>query len=728
MQFRLPAPARSPTIYTTAAFCAVLVVLAAAGLDAQVAEVQVTPERVTLEAGKRQLIYAAAYDPQGNLVPADFSFSSSDSSIATVSADGSIVALAGGTARIEARAGGKAGVVAVTVRSPTPRIVVASLVLEPASLALLPLEPARIVARALQRDGSPVGAARMTWKSLDPSIAAVDRDGVVVGVAPGHTVIQATAAGVSASLPVSVDTAIFTTLDRRTLTPGATDTLRASVPSQGGRQLRTGLTWRSSDTAVVRVGPTGDVTAIGSGQAEVLVQGYGMTGRTRISVHRQVQSFTIIPRASGGAVHVPIGTTRRFEARAEAADSTPIPEAVPVWSISDTVIAGFAPETGVLTGRRAGTALLTARLEGFEPVVWTVQVVPTRVALDRTRLGLPVVGRAALAARLIDEAGVTVTGLEPEIAWASSRPEVATVSRGAIEAIAPGRTTLTATTPWGTSDTAEVYVTGDMLLSSNRANSRAFGIYQLRLTSPVAFVPLLLDSASSLHAVYSPDRTRVAFSSNRSGSFDIHVMDADGQNVTRLTSDPGSETEPAWTPDGRRIVHTASVNGMTQVASIGIDGADARVLTSAAGNQAPAVSPDGRTISFTSARDGNYEIYQMDIGGSNARRLTTTPQREQHPRAFPNGDLLYVVERPKGGAAIVRHGMGGLVTLVELPDPILSLALSADGTRLAYIAGRAAERGDGRIEYRLVVQRAEADPAPLTLRLGANEQPATPSF
>lgn len=351
-------------------------------MHAQVTEVQVTPTRLTLEPGKRRTLYAAGYDRQGNLVAgAGFTFASSDTTVAQVSAAGAVTAVGAGTATIEARAGGRRGVVAVTVRgriAPARSQVgsLASLVIEPVNVALLPLEPVRLVARALRSDGSAVALPPIVWKSLDPRIAAVDREGMLVGVAPGHTMVQASSGGVTASIPVAVDTAVFTTLARRVLTPGDTDTLFASVPAQGGRRLVSGLSWRSSDTNVVRVGSRGDVSAVGPGQAEVIVTGYGMTGRVRVAIHRPVAAFTLAPRASGGPIRLAVGAAQRFEARPEAADSTPIPEVLVSWSVGDPTVARFDEATGMLTALRTGTTRLSARIDGFEPIVWTVDVIP----------------------------------------------------------------------------------------------------------------------------------------------------------------------------------------------------------------------------------------------------------------------------------------------------------------------------------------------------------------
>ena len=93
----------------------------AAALRAQaVAEVQVTPETVTVGVGQKQTLFVAAFDRQGNVLPtARFSFSSSDSSIARVNGEGVVVGLRAGLAKVEARAQDQRAAIAVFVTAPT---------------------------------------------------------------------------------------------------------------------------------------------------------------------------------------------------------------------------------------------------------------------------------------------------------------------------------------------------------------------------------------------------------------------------------------------------------------------------------------------------------------------------------------------------------------------------------------------------------------------------------
>jgi hypothetical protein len=72
------------------------------------AEVQITPETMTLGVGQRQTLFATAYDRQGNLIPnARFTFYSSDTLIAKVTREGAVLGVSPGLAKVEARVQGR---------------------------------------------------------------------------------------------------------------------------------------------------------------------------------------------------------------------------------------------------------------------------------------------------------------------------------------------------------------------------------------------------------------------------------------------------------------------------------------------------------------------------------------------------------------------------------------------------------------------------------------------
>jgi dipeptidyl aminopeptidase/acylaminoacyl peptidase len=396
--------------------------------------------------------------------------------------------------------------------------------------------------------------------------------------------------------------------------------------------------------------------------------------------------------------------------------------------VGDTTRVRFDRATGTLTARDTGATTLTAQLRGFEPVIWRVQVVPGVPALDRSRAGLRLGERVTLVANLLDDEGKAI-GPAAGLAWTSDKPEVAAVSNGEVRGVGPGHAVVSAAAPWGKTVSADIYVTADLLVASNR--SGAFGLYQVRSESPDSLLPLLVDGGGNVQGVRSPDRTRIAFSSTRGGSYDLYVMDADGRNARRLTQDAGAETEPVWTPDGSRIIYTRTpVKGISQLVSVRADGTDPRPLTaSTGGNSSPDVSADGRRIAFVSSRDGNPEIYEMGVEGGEARRITKTSDRESSPRWLPNGDLIYLVE--KGGGARLMRVAAGTTTpmqLLRIDQPVVALDVSSDGERIAYVAGKLSEVAKGKSPLTLRIQPLAAGGTPTLVRLRPGEQVQSPSF
>jgi Tol biopolymer transport system component len=699
-----------------------------------VSEVQVTPETMTLGVGQKQPIFATAYDRQGNLIPsAKFTFWSSDTSIARVSRDGMVQGVAAGLAKVEARTLGRRASLAVLITGAASGQGATAggslLTLDPTTAMLLPGERIRVTPQAVHEDGSVSVLSRVTWKSLKPEVATVDTAGVVVGVIPGKSIVQANAgAGLMATLPVEVEQAdIALAGGTDVLGPEDAETLSVRVPSQNNREIRGGVQWQSADSTVASVDSAGVVRARAPGRTEIVMRGFGQERRAALLVHRLPMRLVVTPKPAAEPMQVPLRAARQFTAVAQAADSTPIPEVRIAWAVGDTARAGFDRATGTLTARDTGATTLTASLRGFEAVVWHVQVVPGLLGLDRTRIGLRLGEHATLSASLRDDENKVLgpAGVE----WSSDHPDIAAVSGGEVRGMSPGHAVVTAAAPWGKRVTADVFVTADLLVASNR--SGAFGIYQLRSESPDTLLPLPMDGGG-MQPARSPDRTRIAYSSTKAGSPDLYVMDADGRNTRRITTDPGSEGEPVWTPDGTRLEYTSTPAGApSQIVSVRADGTDPRPLTSSVGgNRAPDVSPDGRRVVFVSTRDGNPEIYEVELAGGEARRLTKTGDREASPRFLPTGDLIYVLD--KGSKArIMRLAAGGAAAplpVLEIDQPVVALDVSPDGERIAYVAGKVAEAGKGKSQLSLRIQALAPRSTPVLVPLHPGEQVLSPSF
>src|SRR6185295_4394074 len=111
---------------------------------------------------------------------------------------------------------------------------------------------------------------------------------------------------------------------------------------------------------------------------------------------------------------------------------------------------------------------------------------------------------------------------------------------------------------------------------------------------------------------------------------DIYVMNADGTDQVRLTTNDAADRSPAWSPDGTKIAFTSRRTGNGDIYVMNADGtAQVQRTSAAAVDSAPDWSPDGNKIAFASGRTGNGDIYL--INGSTRTRLTSNPAVEGEP-------------------------------------------------------------------------------------------------
>lgn len=102
---------------------------------------------------------------------------------------------------------------------------------------------------------------------------------------------------------------------------------------------------------------------------------------------------------------------------------------------------------------------------------------------------------------------------------------------------------------------------------------------------------------------WSPDCSKIAFVSGRSGSPQIYVMNADGSDKRRLTFKGTYNTSPDWSPKGKKIAFTARDKyNRFDIFLVDLDGGLKRLTQDQGNNENPSFSPDGRYIIFSSDR------------------------------------------------------------------------------------------------------------------------------
>ena len=131
---------------------------------------------------------------------------------------------------------------------------------------------------------------------------------------------------------------------------------------------------------------------------------------------------------------------------------------------------------------------------------------------------------------------------------------------------------------------------------------------------------------------WSPDGKRLAFTANYAGNNDIYTMDANGGNLTQITFSPSDDREPCWSPDGNWIAFASDRAGNPDIWIIGADGGEMIQLTTFPSfDAAPAWSRDGYIYFHSNREQGNWDIW----------RLMPSVKLKEKPRTAKESALLF---------------------------------------------------------------------------------------
>jgi eukaryotic-like serine/threonine-protein kinase len=174
-------------------------------------------------------------------------------------------------------------------------------------------------------------------------------------------------------------------------------------------------------------------------------------------------------------------------------------------------------------------------------------------------------------------------------------------------------------------------------------------------------VRLISSTRSESCPAYSPDGSKIAFMSDRSGVHTLWVCNGDGSNPMQLTTTGTSGIWPRWSPDGRTIAFAAEEGRYQYIYVISANGGIPQRLTGDPTNNDkwPYWSRDGQSIYFASWRDGADQICKVPAAGGKAVQITSGGVNRGMVQESPDGKFLYYEKGYPSQASLWRMPVGG---------------------------------------------------------------------
>ena len=410
---------------------------------ATLASIAVTAPSSSVDIGATlALVATGTYsDSSKKNISASVTWTSSDATIATVSAAGVVTGVKEGDVTIKAALSGKEGTVAVKVTTP---VALSSVTVTASASTVTVGGKVQVTASAVYSDGSKKDAtATATWTSGTTTVATVDANGQVTAVKAGSVTITAAFGGKSGSVTLTITdvplTAIQVTPANPSIPAGTTQQFKATgTYADGSKRDVTGeVDWTSSaaDKATISgTAPTkGLATSKAKGTTTITAALSGKSDSTVLTVTDATLTQIVLSPAQPVIAK---NTTIAIAATGNYSDGATRPlTALVTWTSSAHNVATVSNadgSNGVVTGQGAGTATITATYTG---VSGTVDVKVNDVSLKS--LAIKPAGNASLSkgstlqfsviGTFSDQSTQDVTTLA---AWSSSDPTVATVGDG----------------------------------------------------------------------------------------------------------------------------------------------------------------------------------------------------------------------------------------------------------------------------------------------------------
>jgi len=543
-----------------------------------------------------------------NATDKTYTWTSSNTAVATVNASGVVTAVSAGTATITATANdgsGKIGTCTVTVN--VPIVLVSSINLSSSSLSLYVGDTSTLSATVLPENATD---KTYTWSSNNTAVATVNASGLVTAVSAGTATITATAndgSGVTSSCSVTVNQPIImiNSIDVSpsylTLDIGGTTVLSAIVTPSNATNKN--VTWSSNNTAVATVNASGLVTAVGAGTVTITAtatDGSGASSSCLVIVNTPVILVSSINLSSSSLI-LEVGGTSTLSATVLPENAT---DKTYTWSSSDAAVATVS-SAGLVTAVSAGTAIITATANDGSGKVAICSVtvnVPivlvSSINLSSSSLTLEVGGTSTLSATVLPS-----NATNKNVTWSSSNTAVATVNAsGLVTAVSAGTATITATANDGSGKVAicSVIVNVPIVLVSSINLSSSSLTLEVGGTSTLS-ATVLPENATDKTYTWSSSNTAVA-TVNASGL--VTAVGAGTATITATANDGSGKVATCSVTVNVPIVLVSSINLSSSSLSLNVNSTStlsATVLPSNATNNTVTWSSSNTLVATVSS-------------------------------------------------------------------------------------------------------------------------------
>ncbi|MFO0600509.1 MAG: Ig-like domain-containing protein [Myxococcaceae bacterium] len=350
---------------------------------AEIDSIALTPATPSIALGLTQAMVARATYSDGTQtnLTSGVTWSTVDSGIATVSSSGLVSSVAIGQTLVSASSGGVTGSTQLTVVAP----VLVSIALTPSTLITLnKTQTQQVTALGTLSNGQTQDVtSTATWSSTTPAVASVSSAGLVTALAAGNTTITATQAGVSGSVPVTVNRPALQSLAVTPVNPhvqrGSTlaFTATATYVDSTTEDVTSLVTWGTSDASLATISALGVARGLLEGTVTISAQWNSQNASTSLTV----DPIALVSIAVSGVSRFANGTAVQLVATGTYADSSTADlTALVTWASASPAVVDFVNASGVFgkaMGLSLGSANVTATFASVTSPVFAMTVLDT---------------------------------------------------------------------------------------------------------------------------------------------------------------------------------------------------------------------------------------------------------------------------------------------------------------------------------------------------------------